>query len=140
MEQQSPSKTYKSSSTQTEITSNKGDRLEPVHPSKQVELFNAYQNTPSLLYGENLTKVFSEKFIAEASQKVLKVIIDCLTAQNWDDLKKVNPLYYRIRSDLSVTPLNCLLYDNRLVIPFCLKQLVLDTIHHKHPGQFARTS
>ena len=46
------------------------------------------------------------------------------------------PLYFRIRRDLSVTDTNCLLYDNRLVIPQKLKQLVLDTIHHKHPGQF----
>ena len=50
-------------------------------------------------------------------------------------IEKVNSLYFRIRRDLSVTPTNCLLYDNHLVIPVNLKQLVLDTIHHKHPGQ-----
>ena len=61
--------------------------------------------------------------------------MDYVKSENWEDLKKVNPLYYRIRRDLSVTPTNCLLYDNRLVIPSRLKQLVLDTIHHKHPGQ-----
>ena len=49
--------------------------------------------------------------------------------------EKVNPLYFRIRWGLSVTPTNCLLYDNSLVIPLKLKRLVLDTIHHKHPGQ-----
>ena len=27
------------------------------------------------------------------------------------------------------------MYENRLAIPVKLKQLVLDTIHHKHPGQ-----
>ena len=27
------------------------------------------------------------------------------------------------------------MYDNRLAIPAKLKKLVLDTIHHKHPGQ-----
>ena len=47
MEHTSPSKTYKLWSTQTEFTSNKGNGLEPVHPSKQVELFNAYQDTQS---------------------------------------------------------------------------------------------
>ena len=32
-------------------------------------------------------------------------------------------------------PSNCLVYDNRLVIPNKLKLLVLDAIHRKHPGQ-----
>ena len=120
MEQKSPFKTHKSSSTQTEFTSNKGRGLEPVDPSKHVELFNAYQDTP-LSYRESLTKVFTEQFIAEASQKVLKVIIGYVITQKEDDLKKVNPLYYGIRGDRSVTPTNCLLYGNRLVIPSCLK-------------------
>ena len=61
--------------------------------------------------------------------------MDYVKTENWEDLKKVNPLYYRIRRDLSVTPTNCSLYDNRLVIPSRLKQLVLDTFHHNHPGQ-----
>ena len=49
--------------------------------------------------------------------------------------KEVKQLYFRIRRDLSVTPTNCLLYNNQLVIPVKLKQLVLDRIHHKQPGQ-----
>ena len=32
-------------------------------------------------------------------------------------------------------PTNCLIYDNRMVIPNKLKHLVLDAIHHKQPGQ-----
>ena len=103
--------------------------------TKHAELFTAYQDNPTPLYRKNLAKVFNEKFIAEASQKQLKVIIDMVNTQNREDLKKVNPLYFRIRRDLSVTPTTCLLYDNQLVIPTELKQLVLDTIHHKHPGQ-----
>ena len=46
----------------------------------------------------------------------------------------MNPLYYKIRRDLSVTPNNCLIYDNRIIIPNKLKHLVLDATHHKHPG------
>ena len=89
--------------------------------------------TPS--YRENLNKVFNEEFLTEASQKELKVIIDLVNAQDWDDMKKVNPFYFRIRRDLSVTPTNCLLYENRLVIPSKIWQLVLDNILHKHPRQ-----
>ena len=129
------SKTFKSSSIQTEYTSNKGKGLDPLDPTKHGEIFTEYSDLPAPLYRQNLTKVFNEEFIAETSQKELKVIIDYVNTESWEDLKKVNPVYYCIRRDLSVTPTNCLLYDNRLVIPSRLKQIVLDTIHHKHPGQ-----
>ena len=135
MENPDTSKTFKSSSTQTEYTTNKGKGLDPIDPTKHSELFTAFNDLPTPLYRLNLTKVFNEELLSEASQKELKIIMDYVKTENWEDLKKVNPLYYRIRRDLSVTPTNCLLYDNRLVIPSRLKQLVLDTIHHNHPGQ-----
>ena len=128
-------KTLINSSTQTDYTSNKGKGLDVIDESKHEELFPSYDNTPTPLYRENLNRVFNEEFIVQASIKNLKPIIDLVTTQNWEDLKKVNPLFYKIRRDLLVTPTNCLLYDNRMVIPKSLKQLVLDAIHHKHPGQ-----
>ena len=135
MENPATSKTFKSSSTQTEYTTNKGKGLDPIDPTKHSELFTAYNDLPTPLYRLNLTKVFNEELLSEASQKELKIIMDYVKTEIWEDLKKVNQLYYRIRRDLSVTPTNCLLYDNRLLIPTRLKQLVLDTIHHNHPGQ-----
>ena len=135
MENPDTGKTFKTSSTQTEYTTNKGKGLDPIDPTKHSELFTAYNDLPTPLYRLNLTKVFNEELLSEASQKELKIIMDYVKTENWEDLKKVNPLYYRIRRDLSVTPTNCLLYDNRLVIPSRLKQLVLDTIHLNHPGQ-----
>ena len=123
------------SSTQTEGHSNKGRGLDPIDPSKHQELFTAHADIPTSAYRENLNKEFNEEFIAEASRKELKPIIDLVLAKNWEDLKKVNPIYYRIRRDLFVSPSNCLLYDNRLVIPNKLKFMVMDAIHRKHPGQ-----
>ena len=128
-------KTLVNSSTQTECSSNKGRGLDPIDPSRHPELFTAHADTPTTAYRKNLNKVFNEQFIAEASSKELKPIIDLVIAKNWEDLKKVNPMYYRIRQDLFVSPSNCLVYDNRLVIPNKLKLLVLDAIHRKHPGQ-----
>ena len=128
-------KTLINSSTQTDYTSNKGKGLDVIDESKHEEIFPSYDNTLTPLYRENLNRVFNEEFIAQASIKDLKPIIDLVTTQNWEDLKKVNPLFYKIRRDLSVTPTNCLIYDNRMVIPKSLKQLVLDAIHHKHPEQ-----
>ena len=136
MEHSVPStKTLIDSSTQTDYSSNKGKGLEVIDESKHEDLFPSYNDTPTPLYRENLNKVLNEEFIAEASSKQLKPIIDLVVAQNWEDLKKVNPLYYKMRRDLSVTPTNCLIYDNRIIIPNKLKHLVLNAIHHKHPVQ-----
>ena len=55
--------------------------------------------------------------------------------QDWLTLKQTNPTFRKIRRDLSVTPTDCLLFDNRLVTPNNLRPLVLQTIHSKHPGQ-----
>ena len=105
------------SSTQTEGHSNKGRGLDPIDPSKHQELFTAHADIPTPACRENLNKVFNEEFIVVASSKELKPIIDLVLAKNWEDLKKVNPIYYRIQRDLFVSPLSCLIYDNRLVIP-----------------------
>ena len=90
---------------------------------------------PIPIYRENLNKVFSEEYIAEDED--LKPIIDLVLAQNWKDSKEFKPNYYRIRRDLFITPTNCLAYDNRLVIPNKIKHMVLESIHHKNPGQFS---
>ena len=123
------------SSTKTDHTSNKGKGIYLIDETKRDDIFPCYNDTPTPLYRENLNKVFNEEFIAEASRKELKPIIDSVIPKNWDNLKIVNPLCYKIRRDLSVTPDNCLVYDHRMVIPNKLKEIVLDAIHNKHPGQ-----
>ena len=80
-------------------------------------------------------RVFNEEFLAEHSKKDLGPIIDMVTNEDWQTLKQSNPIYYKIRRDLSVTPTGCLLFDNRLVIPNKLRPLVIQTIHCKHRGQ-----
>ena len=62
-------------------------------------------------------------------------IIDLVLKHDWLTLKKVNPIFHKIHSDLSVTPTGCLLYDSRLVIPAKLRPMVLQTIRSKHPGR-----
>ena len=109
------------SSTQTEGHSKKGRGLDPIDPSKHQELFTAHAEIPTPAYRENLNKVFNEEFIAEASSKELKPIIDLVLAKNCEDLKKVNPIYYRIRRDLFVSPSNCLFYKKPISYPEQIK-------------------
>ena len=75
-------------STQTDYISNKGKGLDAIDESKLEDLFPSYNDTPTPLYRENLNKVFNEEFKAEASSKELKPIIDLVTAQKRETLKK----------------------------------------------------
>ena len=84
MEQSNNSKTFTSCSIQTEFNSNKGKSLDPLDYSKHENLFDAYNDLPTLAYRENFNKVFNEEFLAEASQRDLKPIIDLVKTQNWD--------------------------------------------------------
>ena len=133
MDQQTPNSI--SVCTQTDSTSNKGRGLDPLDSTRHEALFTAYDQTPTPLYWENLNRVFNEKFIAQASKKELSPIIEFVKKSVWEKLKAINPIYYRIRRDLSVSPSGCLIYDNKLVIPNKLKGMVLEKLHNKHPGQ-----
>ena len=133
MDQQTPN--LFSVSTQTDSTSNKGRGLDPLDPTRHEALFTVYDQTHTPLYRENLNRVFNEEFIAQASKKELSRIIEFVKNSEWETLKAINPIYYRIRRDLSVFPSGCLIYDNKLVILNKLKGMVFETIHNKHPGQ-----
>ena len=122
-------------STQTDSTSNKGRGLDPLDPTRHGALFTVYDQTPTSLYREKLNRVFNEEFIAQASKKELSPIIEIVKNSEWEKLNAINPTYYRIRRDLSVSPSGCLIYDNKLFIPNKLKGILLKTIHNKHPGQ-----
>ena len=78
-------KTLVNSSTQTECTTNKGRGVDPIDPIKHEELLTAHSDIPTPAYRESLNKVFNEEFIAEASSKELKPIIDLVITKNWED-------------------------------------------------------
>ena len=55
--------------------------------------------------------------------------------RDWESLEKSNKYIYSLRKDSSVTETGCMLYDNKLIIPRNLNQLVIDAIHQTNPGQ-----
>ena len=79
-------------------------------------------------YRKNLCRVFGEEFLAEATQKekIMSPIIKLIKEKDWETLKQVSPYFYSLKRDLAVTPTGCVLYDNRLMIPAALKQLVIN--------------
>ena len=88
-------------------------------------------------YRKNLSQVFGEEFVAEATRKDRQMapIIKLIRDKDWETLKKVIPYFYSLKRDLSITPSGCVLYDNRLMVPNSLKQLVINSLHQTHPGQ-----
>ena len=88
-------------------------------------------------YRLNLSRVFGEEFLAEATLKDrnLQAIIRSVKSHNWEELKLVSKYYYNLRNDLSVARSGCLIYDGKLVIPYQLQNLVINAVHRTHPGQ-----
>ena len=86
---------------------------------------------------KHLARVFGEEFLAEATtqDRTLTPIIKMIKDKDWEVLRKTNKYFYSLRKDLAITESGCTLYDNKLVIPRNLKQLVIDAIHQTHPGQ-----
>ena len=127
--------------TQTDKTpssSNIGQGREPIDETKHAPLFE-FENDTAPTYRLNLSRVFGEEFLAEATlkDKNLQAIIRLVKAHNWEQLKVVSKYYYSLRNDLSVARSGCLIYDGKLVIPYQLQNLVINAVHRTHPGQVA---
>ena len=80
---------------------------------------NLRTKTP-LDYRRNLSRVFGEEFLAEATlrDKNLQAIIRFVKAHKWEELKQFFKFYYSLRNYLAVAQSGCLLYDGKLVIPY----------------------
>ena len=94
-------------------------------------------------YRKHLAKVFGEEFHAEATKQDRS--LTPVTRKNrdkdcWESPKRANKYFYSLRKDLAVTESGCMLYDNKLVAPRNLKQLVIDAIHQTQPGQASMLS
>ena len=120
----------------TPPTSNLGQGREPIDENKHAPLFE-FENETAPNYRLNLSRVFGEEFLAEATlkDKNLQNIIRLVKNHNWDQLKQVSRYYYNLRNDLAVARSGCLLYDGKLVIPHQLQNLVINAVHRTHPGQ-----
>ena len=99
-------KTPISVATQTDTippSSNIGQGREPIDETKHAPLFE-FENETAPNYRLNLSRVFGEEFLAEATQKDknLLAIIRLVEAHNWEQLRVVSKYYYNLRNDLSV--------------------------------------
>ena len=89
------------------------------------------------LFRKNLRKALDVEFIAAATKRDrnLQPLINMIRHQKWEQIKACyGPYFYNVRDRLSVRN-NVLLYDDRVVIPKQLRQMILDSIHLTHPGQ-----
>ena len=123
--------------TQNESNNNKGLGRSVIRPDPENPIYPLANSTDMPQYRKNLNQVFGEEFVAEATvrDRQLAPIIKLIREKDWDTLKRVSPCFYSLKRDLSITPSGCVLYDNRLMIPSALKQLLINSLHQTHPGQ-----
>ena len=123
----------------TKTADNKNKRLvqSAIRPDPLNPIYHLSNTANMPQYSKNLSQVFGEEFIAEATQKDRQMapIIKLIKDKDWETLKRVSPYFYSLKRDLSITPSGCVLYDNRLMVPSSLKQLVINSLHQTHPGQ-----
>ena len=95
------------------------------------------EDTP--LFRHKLQKVLGIPFIAAATKKDrnLRPLVNFVKKRDWDAIKaSYGQYWFNIRNRLHVRE-DCLLVDERIVIPSQLRQTVLDSLHLTHPGSAA---
>ena len=119
----------------TPPTSNLGQGREPIDENKHAPFFE-FENETAPNYRLNLSRVFGEEFLAEATlkDKNLQTIFRLVKNHNWEQLKLVSRYYYNLRNYLAVARSGCLLYDGKLVIPHQLQNLVINAGTQNPPG------
>ena len=70
---------------------------------------------------------------------VLKKIIKAIEEDSEQDIAQLGNYYKSFINNLHVSG-GCLYFDDRLVIPACLRSTMLHRLHEAHPGQFAMES
>ena len=92
------------------------------------------EDTP--LFRRKLQKVLEIPFTAAATKKIrnLRPLIHFIKKRDWDAIKaSYGKYWFNIRNRLHIRE-DCLLIDERIVIPSQLRQTVLDSLHVTQPG------
>ena len=95
------------------------------------------EDTP--LFRQKIQRVLGVRFIAAATRKDrnLRPLISFVKKRDWEAIKASYSQYgYNIRNRLHVRE-DCLLIDERIVIPTQLRQTVLDSLNLTHSGSAA---
>ena len=104
---------------------------------KDTNTTESKEDTP--LFRKKLQRVLGMQFIAAATKKDrnLRPLINFVKKRDWETIKNsYGPYWHSIRNRLHVRE-DCLLIDERIVIPTQLRQTVLDNLHLTHPGSAA---
>ena len=93
----------------------------------------------TLLFRRKLQKVLGIPFISAATEndRNLRPLINFVKKRDWDAIKaSYGQYWFNVRNRLHVRE-DCLLVDERIVIPSQLRQTILESLHLTHPGSAA---
>ena len=109
--------------------------IEPA-PSTTVAAVETPAGEPELGHRRSLAKVFGVKTIAVATRKCKQLgpLARLMEQNRWEEIHKAYGSYISSLKDrLQITD-DCILLDNRVVIPQHMRKFLLDAIHDTHPG------
>ena len=101
---------------------------------KATNTVESEEDTP--LLRQRLQRVLGVRYIAAATRKDRNLcpLINFVKKRDWEAIKaSYGQYWHNIRNRLHVRE-DCLLIDERIVIPIQLRQTVLDSLHLTHPG------
>ena len=104
---------------------------------KATNTTEAEEDSP--FFRKKLERVLGVRFIAAATKKDrnLRPLINFVKKRDWEAIKtSYGHCWHNIRNRLHVRE-DCLLIDERIVIPTQLQQIVLDSLHLTNPGSAA---
>ena len=104
---------------------------------KTTNTVESEEDTP--LFRQRLQWVLGARFIAAATKndRNLRPLINFVKKRDWEAIKaSYGQYWHNIRNMLHVRE-DCLLIEERIVIPTQLRQTVLDSLHLTHPGSAA---
>ena len=103
----------------------------------QTRITEAEEDTP--LFRQRLQKVLGVKFITAATKKDrnFRPLINFVKKRDWEAIKSAYGQYwFNIHNRLHVRE-DCLLIDERIVIPTQLRETILESLYLTHPGSAA---
>ena len=105
----------------------------PTHSSNVSTPLTPSPHAPTFEY--IVSKIFNKSLIASLTSKyaVLKEVRDCIITNNGSRLKAINPIIHSYWRDLHVRS-ECVCIDERVAIPYVLREALIDDIHSTHPG------
>ena len=134
---QTPRVTFRTPSTPIVTTSTSNNNTQASSSPENCDIELSLEE----IFENNLNHLFTKSFLAVLTSEdaVLKEIRDCAIQDDEARCKEVSSYFHSFWKDLHVKS-GCLCVDQRVAIPYSIKEAVLESIQMTHPGSWGMIS